>query len=597
MASLKKAVEQLGKQYELTPARWATAGGLALCAASLSWGLGLGGSAGALVLFVLLFWLARREWSAPSPGHARVWGGVYGLLLSAVLTVSRLVRGGTEIFAGPLTNYIEWNGLKDLSILLPLAVLLWLAFLQLRRVCAAHSLNGMEPRPRGRRCFFIAWGLIFLCWSPYLLAYWPAGLVGDGSHALESALAGGVPSGNHWVVLYILTLRFFVRLAGLFGGSVSVGLCLYAVAQSAAFAAACAAVVWQLYRLGIPRLAVAACTVMYACSGFFASYGMAAWKDTLFSAAVVLLAMQVWQAGVRGESPRQAAAFFFTLLFVCFWRNNGIYVAVPTVVILAVVCRRQALRMAAAGAAALVITLAVQGPGYDALGIAKDSLTESISVPLQQLAATLCEGRPITEEQSEVLFSILPEEEWTQAYSPCISDGLKSNARLDGAYLEEHFSDFLRVWAELLPANLDVYVEAYLMQTLGFWQPGSWNGYYYEYFVGVQDLYGRGIVSVDWFREWTGLDVAGILQNHTRFVSCGTMVWVMLGVFFFCLAKPRGRRRADLLLLTPLLFSWLSLMLAVPIAHSYRYALMLPVALPLLCLLPLYDRCAAHEST
>ena len=59
------------------------------------------------------------------------------------------------------------------------------------------------------------------------------------------------------------------------------------------------------------------------------SYGMAAWKDTLFSAAAVLLAMQVWQAGVRGESPRQAAAFFLTLLFICFWRNNGIYVAAP----------------------------------------------------------------------------------------------------------------------------------------------------------------------------------------------------------------------------------------------------------------------------
>lgn len=550
-----------------------------------------------LVLFLLLFWLARREWSDPSPRHARVWGGVYGLLFSAVLTVSRLVRGGTEIYAGPETNYIEWNGLKDLAITLPLAVLLWLAFLQLRRVCATRSLNGMTPRPRGRRCFLLVWAVIFLCWSPYLLAWWPAGLVGDGSHALEEALAGGVPSGDHWVVLYILTLRFFVRLAGAFGASVSVGLCLYAVAQSLAFAAACAAVVWQLYRLGVPRLAVVACTFVYACSGFFASYGMAAWKDTLFSAAVVLLAMQLWKAGAGGDSPRRAAAFFFTLLFVCFWRNNGIYVAIPAVVILAVACRKRALRMAAAGAAALVITLAVQGPGYDALGIEKDSLTESISVPLQQLAATLCEDRPITAEQGEVLFSILPEEEWTQAYNPCISDGLKGNARLDRVYLEEHFSDFLRVWAQLLPANLDVYVEAYLMQTLGFWQPNSWNGYYYEYFVGVQDLYGRGIVSVDWFRQCTGLDVAGVLQNVPRFVSCGTMVWVLLGVFFFCLAKPKGRRKADLLLLTPLLFCWLSLMLAVPIAHSYRYALALPIALPLLCLLPLYDRPIGDENT
>jgi hypothetical protein len=133
-------------------------------------------------------------------------------------------------------------------------------------------------------------------------------------------------------------------------------------------------------------------------------------------------------------------------------------------------------------------------------------------------------------------------------------------------------------------------VEAYLMQTTGFWRPGSWRGWYYEYYTGVDDVFDRGIRSVDWFAQLTGHGVQDILESFTRFVSSGTMVWVFLACFFFCLAKPKGRRKADLLMLTPFLFSWLTLMISTPIAQSYRYLLMLPLALPLFCVTFVHDR-------
>ena len=586
---MKKMLLQFSRHYALTPLRLALCVGLMLCAFGLSWRLGLGGTAGAIALFAVYFWLARREWSEHSSIHARIWGAVYAALLAAALTVGRLVRGVADARGKPDVNYIEWEGIKDLAVYLPLAVLLWLAFLQLRRVCRAHALTGPE-RGKGRRCFLLAWGIIFVCWSPYLLAFWPAGLVGDGANTLELSLTPGIPSGNHWVVLYILVLRFFVWLASLFGGSISVGLCLYAIAQSLAFSAACAVVVWQLWRLGAPSWLAAAATAMYAFSGFFASYGMVVWKDTLFSAAVVLLALQLWQIAVQKThpAPAQVIAFGGTMLFLCFWRNNGLYLVLPTLVVLAVVLRRRGVRLLAAGLAVVLLTLGVQGPGYDALGIEKDSLTESVSIPLQQMAATICADRPLTEEQSDFLYALIPEKTWKENYSPCLSDDLKTS--LDPDLLQENFGQFLTVWAQLLPANLDVYVEAYLMQTTGFWMPGSWRGWYYEYYTGVDDVFDRGIRSVDWFAQLTGHGVQDILESFTRFVSSGTMVWVFLACFFFCLAKPKGRRKADLLMLTPFLFSWLTLMISTPIAQSYRYLLMLPLALPLFCVTFVHDR-------
>ena len=53
-------LRQLSRRYDLTPLRLALCAGLMLCAAGLSWRLGLGGTAGTLVLFVAYFQLARR---------------------------------------------------------------------------------------------------------------------------------------------------------------------------------------------------------------------------------------------------------------------------------------------------------------------------------------------------------------------------------------------------------------------------------------------------------------------------------------------------------------------------------------------------------
>lgn len=204
---------------------------------------------------------------------------------------------------------------------------------------------------------------------------------------------------------------------------------------------------------------------------------------------------------------------------------------------------------------------------------------------MQQIAAALSDGAATTPEQEAVLFRILPEEEWTASYHPTLSDDLKGNTALDAAYLETHFGDFLAVWVQLLPANFGTYVEAYLMQTLGCWQPGVFQGSYTDYWIGVQDVAGRGWHSTDWIETLTGRSLSQLLQRSTRFVPSGTMVWVMFLVLALVLAQGQGRR-ARLLVLAPFAASWLVLMLAMPIAYAYRYILMLAVGLPLLCLLP-----------
>ena len=459
------------------------------------------------------------------------------------------------------------------------------AVLALYRFALRRQLTPVQARPSRLSVWFAMWALIFVCWTPYLLTFYPAGIVGDGALTLEEALTPGVPSSNHWVVPVILTMRFFLWLGSLISADLHVGVFLYALTQSLLFSAVCAAVAYRLWRVGALRWAAWGSAAMYALSGFFASYGMALWKDALFAAGVVWLALQLWQLPQAEPGWKQCLNFTLTALFLCFWRNNGLYVLLLCLAALTVLMRRRAKRLLACGLAAVIFAMVVTGPVYDALGIRKDSLTESVSVPMQQIAAALSDGAETTPEQEAVLFRILPEEEWTASYHPTLSDDLKGNTALDAVYLETHFGDFLAVWVQLLPANFGTYVEAYLMQTLGCWQPGVFQGSYTDYWIGVQDVAGRGWHSTDWIETLTGRSLSQLLQRSTRFVPSGTMVWVLFLVFALVLAQGQGRR-ARLLVLAPFAASWLVLMLAMPIAYAYRYILMLAVGLPLLCLLP-----------
>lgn len=533
-----------------------------------------------------VLWLYRRAEQNPLPRRTGLLYGAYSLLFSLAAVAGHEVMYTGGMRGKPTENYLAVTP-ADVAGALALAVLVWPVLAALHRLAAAHPIDRRAARPASKKLFLAAWAAIWLCWVPYLLSYYPAGIVGDADHALHEAMRPGAPATSHWVVLHILALRLFLWLGGLVKSDPNFGVFLYAVTQSILFSGVCAAVVHKLYRLGTPRWAVAGGVVLYAASGYFASYGMVIWKDTLFSAAVVLLVLFLWQMPADGKlTPPQCLAFAALIFFMASWRNNGLYVLIGCLAAAVLFLRRNCGRVLACGLAVVAAVLVIQGPVYRALGIQPVAFGESLSVPIQQIAATVNEGADLTPEQEEVLYAILPEEQWAK-YCPTLSDDLKGNPELDQNYLKSHFGSFLKVWAQLLVPHFGTYVEAYLMQTLGFWQPDCWQGNYYDYYTGIDDIYGVGWRQSDWIDVFTGHSLLQPLSARCRFISSGTMVWLMLLCLALILGQGKETRGRRLLVLSPLLICWLVVMLAVPIAYSYRYVLMLPLALPLFLVLPL----------
>ncbi len=536
-----------------------------------------------------MMWLAnkyKREYSVQYEWSRLLCAAFFSLLFGLAYGIGRQV-----VFKGfrcdMHQNYITIDSLGIFTGIL-VSLVIFPAVLCAIGFITSHDLLCANHTTSHRKVFFISWATISALWLPYLLTYSPGGIVGDGAHTLEDAIIGGAPRTNHWSVAYILVLRFFLYLGSLISDRIQTGVYLWVVFATVAIAAVFALVAATLWRKGAPCWLVVSTVVMYAFCGFFASYGMSLWKDGTFGAGIVLLSLMLWDFAdaERTIGKRDIIRFTVLGLFLCLWRSNGPFLLAPTLLGMALLLRKRAKTLLVAGMLVIVFSAILTGPIYRACGIGSDSLRESISIPTQQLAAVINHNRSLTDSQKAILFDILPEETWRKYYFPGISDDLK--VQMDNQRISSQLPGMLKVWAQLLPSNFRLYVETYLMQTIGFWRPFCWRGLFYDYWVGIQDLHYRRYSNDDYILRLTGYDLKPILKANMRFVSSGTMVWILFFAGLATLCRQTGRAMR-LLPLLPLLAGWAAIMVATPMAFFYRYVVFIPMALPIILTIPFGD--------
>ena len=511
-----------------------------------------------------------------------LYAAALGIAVSVTMTLSyQGIRGGADV------NHLRLGAtviLRGLGFAVPAFGIVWLLQTWVNRcgVCAETETGGRKLSDR--RFFLLIWALLCLSWLPYLLTFYPGGVVGDGAETLEYVVNTDALN-NRWVVAQILILRLFAAVGRIFTPDINVGIFLYALCSGAVYALACAAAVTELRRRGVPGVLVVLCAALYAFAGHYASYGMGLWKDGLFGAGIVALSLLLWkEPEEKAERKGWAVKTGLTLLFLCFWRNFVAWALLPAGIILLIVRKKGRRLLAFLMILIAVFSILVQGPVFGALGISDSPIAETLAIPLQQVAAVIHEGTELTGGQADILYRLMPREKWIETYTPALADGVKFS--LDNDYLQGHVWDFLKVWLQLGIRHPGTYLKAHLMETLGFWQPyGSNQGFYHDWFVGVQDIYHRGYTQKDLVLEATGTTLSPGLTGRLTYVPSGTVVWIMLLSLVLVLCGPGGKKRRIAALL-PYLFCWIAVTLAAPIAYSYRYVEMLAMGLPSFVALP-----------
>ena len=525
-----------------------------------------------------------REWFGRQRRTDYIWLALFSCALGLAISLTTGLHY-KDIWSSPETNYLS----ADLNTFLRGVLFGVPVFAITSLLCALCERNHCfapwkRQRMTNRTFFVLVWMIILISWLPYLLTFYPGGVVGDGAEALEYAIQTDQMD-SRWGAVYIIVLRVFLAIGRLFSPDVNLGIYLYAMCSTCLYAAACSAVITMLRKKGFAPILTVSCVFVYAFFGHYASYGMCLWKDGLFGAGLTCLALVLWDE--PEEQEKQRAWLIKTggiTLFLCFWRNFISYGVLIVGLLLLIKKNRRAL--AAVLLIVAVFSMIIQGPVFRAVGITGTGGTqEKLAIPIQQVAAAISAGAELTPEQEETLYVLLPKTEWLRLYAPACSDPVKF--AIDEEELQTRLGRFLSVWLQLFLKMPNVYVKAWLMETLGFWQPyGSNRGFYYDWFVGIQDLYGRGYENNDLILRGTGVTLSRGLRDRLTFIPSGTMVWILLLSVILILCG-RGNRKKKVTVLLPFVLPWVVILFTAPIAYSSRYVEMLAVGLPVIIALPL----------
>ncbi len=436
-----------------------------------------------MVLFILaVFWLA---------GAAVFYRLIRGLLIQ---TDKRLVRHA--LFWGMLlaASYVMGARLAAHETIFGGAgyVLTYLAAAVCLAVPAASCIapflrngtsSGEAERPLQKKHPLWQAGLfygmvIFLCWLPVFLAYYPSVFAYDAEGQLYQVIAGDYST--HHPLLHTLFLGAFFKLGGVLG-SYSAGMALHSIVQMILLAAAFAFVLSYLYEKGISRWQRMLLLAFYALFPTNSVLSLSTTKDVLFSALVLLYTMLLYHMICDKKmqvDKRDGAACVILSVLLLLFRNNAVYAFLVSMPLVYAGYRKwqigeEKAQSASFGARtylvlsiAALLFFAVCSAGLRAGTHAHSgSPREMLSVPLQQMARTrVKEEQRIDPALRKELEKYIPAEWVFAAYDPHLADPVKNRA-----VIHDDPAGLIETWVKLGMRHLDVYVDAFLDNCVGCW--------------------------------------------------------------------------------------------------------------------------------
>jgi len=473
-------------------------------------------------------------------------------------------------------------------------------------------------RPLKKRWFWIFAAVMALCWLPWLLSNIPGGIFPD-TYWVYDMIAGRIPLDNHQPILYtgLNALVFFIT-QNILPGTAQESVLTMTVLQLVFMALALSSFVCWLLKRGFSRIVAGVVLAYFAVFPLFSYYASSNWKDTWFSIFVFLFSVFMVDV-VRTKAANLltkegVTQFFWLAFFVCWFRNNGIYIVAFTAIWLLIRYRRtllipffkrgesdglngggQTALLAKPGAgrapafliaavSLIVATGVAQGPVFDRIGFNRDQAIESYSIPIQQICSVIANGGAVTEEEHAVFDRIIKPKIIEVYFSPNGVDPVKQYMTDEAkAYLSDNQPEFFKTWASIVAKNPEQAAEAYLITTLGFWDParGAPHGYMIQGLAPGGNWY--GLTPRDLIYENTGFSFNALFAPR-HYISAALFCWIAL----FCFVVLILRRKYALLVpFIPMLALWGTVLLTTPISFSLRYVFAFVPFMPLAVLLML----------
>lgn len=454
-----------------------------------------------------------------------------------------------------------------------------------------------------RRLPLLGFAACMLGWLPYFLYEYPGIMTPDSINQLEQVL-GMIPYSNHHPWAHTMTMKLFYCLGSLFTDNRNLALAFFTLFQMGFMAFCTAFLLDTLQKLRISNVICLLILAFYALTPYHGVFAVTLWKDIMFSGAMLLFVsalvrfLTIDHSGLECHRQKTVHSFpwltsvIYTLsgIMICLYRTNGWYAFLLSLPFLLFALRRSIRIMLPLHLAILTTVLIVKLPVMNAFQVTQPDLTESLCIPIQQVARVICEDKSLTQDEWDSIHQVIDTTYIKELYAPGFADNMKELVRAGHPeYLEQHKGEYLRLWLSLGLRYPSVYLQAYIDQTIGYWYPDV------EYTVG--DIDGiipseTGVYSHPLLRghlvvktKEIMLKLGDILPLYGLLSSMGAMFWMLL----ICICITIMKKDYNCLIsYLPQAAVILTLLAATPVSSEFRYAYSLAYTLPLYLVLPFY---------
>lgn len=363
---------------------------------------------------------------------------------------------------------------------IPTFCLVILVFTWLTEHATKQSIGKYDAHPDLKQVCKLA-GIIFLCWLPYLILFYPGVSNFDvGSEIMQYfhlrndfILSLSVAHGDTSVYAtnmhpWFDTLVFgsFIKAGLILGDSVELGVAYYSVSQMAAFSILFA-YIWKWFERvfenrggGLLRWHMA----YSALCPLYAIFSVSMLKDTLFSFSCLLttflLIRVIATDGKVLKGWTFLAIFTGSLTLLTLTKNQGWYIlvvaSIPSIIIMHKYWRKLAIAFLFPVVFYLVIWSGICLP---AMHVVPGGKQEGIGFMFQQ-TARFVQTYPdeVTASEQRVIAQLLPYDELNELYNPTNYDAVKYRYNQDAT--DEMLHEYYRVWWKMFQRHPAVYFEA-----------------------------------------------------------------------------------------------------------------------------------------
>lgn len=333
--------------------------------------------------------------------------------------------------------------------------------------------------------------IILLLWLPFIIIFFPGILTIDATNQIAQLLGKAQPDlvniinpdvtiNNHHPVFSTLLIGLFLNIGKLIN-NVDIGIYMYVLLQLSMLIYAILYSFKIMRKLGTSNLIQLIVLGFYIFCPLISIYTFTIVKDVIFSVGMyiyILILLEIIIDKSVLNKKMFLTKIIFIIIFVSLMRNNGIYTVLLSFPVLIFYLKEFRKQLLVCFIIPVVIYIIINKIVYPAFQISPGSVREMLSIPFQQTARTLYEGKYYSQIDKSKINKVLDVDYISKKYNPILSDPVKDTFRKEST--KKELLDYFLIWFKYLFKYPDIYIEATLNNCYGYLYPNKENivGYF-----------------------------------------------------------------------------------------------------------------------